>query len=182
MAIADLLEALEREAAAEVAAIDAATRAEVEARLVAAAAAREHRRRGAVARACAARRAQLDGAEAEAARQARRAVLTARAAALGRVRAACAAPVDALVARDDVLAALTAAVIASGGGEGEVRCAPALVARVRALIEPAIAVRADPAIVGGLVASRAGGQVEIDATLATLLDRLWPHLRLEVRP
>ena len=48
MAIADLLEALEREAAAEVAAIAAAARAEVEAKLVAAAAAREARRRGAV--------------------------------------------------------------------------------------------------------------------------------------
>ena len=57
-----------------------------------------------------------------------------------------------------------------------------LAARVRGLVGPAVAVRADAAIVGGLVASRAGGQVEIDATLATLLDRLWPHLRLEVRP
>ncbi|MBL8621526.1 MAG: hypothetical protein JNK64_09490 [Myxococcales bacterium] len=182
MAIADLLEALEREAAAEVAAIDAAARAEVDAKLAAAAAAREVRRRGAVARACAARQAQLDGAEAEAARHARRAVLTARAAALARVRAACAAPVDALVARDDVLAALVAAVLASGGAEGEVRCGPALVARVRALVAPVVAVRPDAAIVGGLVASRADGRVEIDATLATLLDRLWPHLRLEVRP
>jgi vacuolar-type H+-ATPase subunit E/Vma4 len=63
-----------------------------------------------------------------------------------------------------------------------VRCAAALLPRVRALLPPGVAVRADPDVVGGLVATRAGGVVEIDATLATLLERLWPQLRLEVQP
>ncbi len=187
MAIGDLLGALEREAAAEVAALGAAARADAARRTTEAAARRASHCEVALDRCRAAAQAATDAALADAARRGRREVLTARAAALDRLRAAVAATLPALLAgpdREPLLDQLTAALLAATGATAAVRCAPALVDGVAARLaaHPGLRVAPDATITTGMVAERDGGRVVIDATLTSLLHRLWPRLRLEARP
>ena len=155
MPIGELLGALEREAAAEVAAIGTAAAAEAE-RLAAEAAAR---RAESIRHDADAYRAEVQGRAdvevAAAARRARGRVLAARAAMLERLRAATLAALPALV--DDALRArLRAAAGASRRDDTVERAAPT-----------------------GLHIELDGGRVTIDATLAGLLARLWPRLAIE---
>ena len=71
--------------------------------------------------------------------------------------------------------------VAATDGAARVRCAPALLAAVRARLaaHPGLHVEADAAVTAGAIAERAGGRVVVDATLGSLLARLWPRLRLE---
>ncbi|MBK9034729.1 MAG: hypothetical protein IPL61_26270 [Myxococcales bacterium] len=187
MAIDELISALEREAAAEVAALAAAARADAARLRTDAAARRTARRTALLARCRAEHQAAADAALAATARQARRDVLTARAAALDRLEACIGASLPALLRGADgdrVLDALVAGLVAAAGDRARVRCAPALVEGVRARLaaHPALEVEADPTVIGGAIGERAGGRVVVDATLGSLLARMWPRLRLEAQP
>jgi len=186
VALDDLLGALEREAAAEVAALDAEARAAADRLVATAAERRERARRDALVRARTSAQTRHDTAIAEAARRGRGAVLSARAAALERLRVAASERLAALLAGGDgarILDRLVAAIVAVAGDRARLRCPPDLVAAVTARLDgrPGLTVEADLAVLAGVIADRDDGRVRIDATLGTLLERLWPRLRLEVR-
>jgi len=192
VAIDELLRALAREAEAEVATLRASARAAAD-ELDRASARRAADRAAAVlAEVRAARQRAADAAVATVARRRRGDVLRGRAAALDRVHAAVTAALPGLLVGPDgaaILAALTASVAAAlvGGADDEpveLRCPPALIERVRAALgpRPGLTVIGDPAVATGVVARRADGQVTVDASLATCLDRWWPRLRVDVRP
>jgi vacuolar-type H+-ATPase subunit E/Vma4 len=155
VALPELLQALEGEAATEAAALRDAARADA-ARIRAEAAARRERRvTDELARHAAAERAANDAEVAAAARGSRRAVLEARAAALARLHGAVTAVLPEVDGRFrlDLLEAARRL-----GGEG-------------AVLEHTVT---------GVRATR--GDVVIDATLEAILARLWPRLRLEAAP
>ena len=152
MAIGDLLGALEREAAAEIAAIGVAAAAEADRLAAEAAARRADSIRHEVDAHRAGVQARADAEIAAAARRSRARVLAARAAMLDRLRAATEAALPDLV--DDGLRARLRA--AAGAHSG-----------VEVLVPTGLRVELD------------GGRVTIDVSLAGLLDRLWPRLRIE---
>lgn len=199
MAIGPLIDALERETAAEVGALDDAARADAERTAADAAARRARRRRDALADARARARRDHDAALALSSRTTRAAVLEARAAALDRVYAAARTRLAELLTGDAgarVLDRLLDAVLAVCGDGGRLTCSPPQLAAVRARLAGragsivdgdaaatgGFTVEGDPAVTAGIVAERDEGRVTVDATLPTLLDRWWPRLRVEVRP
>lgn len=188
MAITALLDALEREAEAELAALRASATADAEAALRAADVRAGQLTAAALTRARAARQAAADARVAEVARRRRRDVLLARADALARVEAAVAAALPGLLdgpAGAVLLARLLDGVraVLAPDEPVTVRCTPALREQVAAALPGSgVTVRADPQVAAGLVAERGGGRVIIDARLATCLERWWPHLRVDLRP
>ena len=177
MALAELIRVLEDSTAAEVRAIAEAAAGEA-ARIETDALARRSER---IARATAAfaakRRATGDGEIAAANRAARGEVLAARAAMLERIRAGVREQLPAVLAGDPELGrALVAAALACVGDEsGILRCAPQLADIAREAAPAAIRIEAEPGVATGLVVELATG-TRIDATLTTLLDRVWPTL------
>jgi hypothetical protein len=75
--------------------------------------------------------------------------------------------------------ALMAAALACVGEEsGTLRCSPVLADLAREAAPAAIRVAAEPGVATGVVIELATG-TRIDATLTTLLDRVWPTLACE---
>jgi len=180
VALADLLRSLERDATAELRAIDEAGAAEA-ARLDAETARRRTERLATTVAELTATRAATDELALAAARgHARGRELTARAAMLARAREAVRAALPAALATEPRLgeAVVAAALGATGDEAGVLRCAPAIVAAARAAAPPAIRVEPDPALATGAVIELASG-TRIDATLDALLTRTWPALACE---
>lgn len=177
MALAELLSALERDAAAEVEAIDSAAAAEVAA-LRAAAETRLEGERDLELAVLARELEASAGAEIAAlTRRLRAETLAARAAMLERVRAAVSDRLGALLdGGGDALAAglIESAIAAAGGEAAAVRCCASLAPRVREL---GLEVRVDPRVTG-LVLDLAGGRGQIDASLEGYLERAWPALQV----
>jgi vacuolar-type H+-ATPase subunit E/Vma4 len=180
MALAELLRVLEDDAAGEVRAIAEAAAGEA-ARIDAEASARRSvRLASATAGFAAKHRAAGDAEIAVANRAARADILAARAGMLERVRAGVSEQLPDVLAGDPVLArVLVAAALACVGEEsGTLRCTPVLADIAREASPAAIRVEAEPDIATGLVIELATG-TRIDATLTTLLDRVWPSLACE---
>jgi vacuolar-type H+-ATPase subunit E/Vma4 len=180
MALAELLRVLEDGTAAEVRAIAEAAAGEA-ARIEAEASARRSERVASATTACAAKcRAAGDAEIAAANRAARADILAARAAMLERIRAGVCEQLPGVLADDRELGrALVAAALACVGDEsGTLRCSPVLVDIAREASPAAIRVEAEPGVATGVVIELATG-TRIDATLTTLLDRLWPTLACE---
>lgn len=176
MSLPELLAALERQAAAEVAAIDAAARAELVAARAEAARRRDDRARAELASRRAAAEVAAAAAIAEAERAARRLVLDARAAMLERLRAAVLArlPAAAPVVVDRLI---DRAMTGAGAGRVVLRCPPSLARAVES--RGAAPVVADPETRSGVRADVDGGRLVVDATLEALFERVWPRLRIE---
>jgi len=179
VALADLLDAIEAEAAAQIRATVTtgdADAAQIDADAARARAERSDRETRSFA---VEREALADRRLASARRTARAAVLTARAAMLERVRAVTRARLPG--ALDDAVgrSLLACAMTCTGGVAGVLRCTPALVDAARAAAPTEVRVECDPAIAAGVVIELAGG-TRIIATLDALLDREWPRLAAEV--
>jgi vacuolar-type H+-ATPase subunit E/Vma4 len=186
MPIAQLLEALEREARAQAEAVLE------EARAAAATVTRDADERLALRRADAlgAREAELRAAGeamlAEARRSGRRRVLEARRQLLERVFVAARALFPAAMTEPAYGAALPGhlaeALRAVGDGPAAVRCPEALVTSVRAAVADRkdVAVRGDAAAPPGVTVVTADDVIEVDDTLDGRLERLRPQLSLEV--
>ena len=99
---------------------------------------------------------------------------------LERLRAAVSEQLPGLVAGDPELRrALVMAALACVGDEaGTLRCAPVISDIARRAAPTAIRVEVEPGIATGVVIELATG-TRIDATVTTLLDRLWPTLACE---
>jgi vacuolar-type H+-ATPase subunit E/Vma4 len=99
---------------------------------------------------------------------------------LERIRAGVCEQLPGVLAGDPELRrALVAAALACVGDEpGILRCSPLLVDIAREASPAAIRVEAEPGVATGVVIELATG-TRIDATLATLLDRVWPTLACE---
>ena len=125
-------------------------------------------------------RATGDAEIAAANRAARADVLAARAAMVERVRVAVREQLPGVLAGDPGLGrTLVLAALACVGDEsGTLRCAPALAAIARDAAPAAIRVEAEPGVATGVVIELAAG-TRVDATLTTLLDRVWPTLACE---
>lgn len=180
MALADLLRVLEDGASAEVRAIAEAAAGEA-ARVETEAFARRSERVARAMAVCAATRRAAGEVEIAAANRAARAeILAARAAMLERIRAAVSAQLpDVLAGEPELRRALVAAALACVGDEaGTLRCPVVMVELAREASPAAIRVEADPGVATGVVIELASG-TRIDATLATLLDRMWPALACE---
>lgn len=180
MALAELLRVLEDGTAAEVHAIAEAAAAEAARIETEAFARRSERIASATAAFAAKRRAGSDAEIAAANRAARAEILAARAAMLERIRLGVSEQLPSVLAGDRVLGrALVAAALACIGDEsGTLRCAPVIADLAREAAPAAIRVEAEPAVATGVVVVLATG-TRIDATLATLLDRVWPTLACE---
>jgi vacuolar-type H+-ATPase subunit E/Vma4 len=180
MALAELLRVLEDDTAAEVRAIAAAAAGEV-ARIEAESSVRRSERVASAMTACAAKHRAAGDAEIAAANHAARAdILAARAAMLERIRAGVREQLPGVLAGDpDLRRALVAAALACVGDEsGTLRCSPVLVDIAREASPAAIRVEVEPGLTTGVVIELATG-TRIDATLNTLLDRVWPTLACE---
>jgi len=178
MALDELLGALERDTAVELAAIAATGDAEAAQIDAEAARARDERLAAVAAEHAAARRAAVERDLAEAARRARADVLAARARMLERLRAQVDAELPARL-DDRVGSCLVAAALACVGDDtGTLRCAPTLVERARGGAPPGIRVTGDPAVATGAIVELSTG-TRIDATLVALLEREWPRLACE---
>jgi vacuolar-type H+-ATPase subunit E/Vma4 len=156
VAIDDLLSALQREAEAEIRAIGTEAHGEAERIATAAACRCAELTRAAADEHRAAAEARADAEIAAATREAARRVLSARAAMLERLHEAVAAELPGLV--DEAMRAR-------------------LRAAARAIVGEAQAV--EQAAATGLRLEVDGGRLAIDATLESLLERLWPRLRIE---
>jgi vacuolar-type H+-ATPase subunit E/Vma4 len=186
MALADLLAALEREAAAQAEARRAAARAAA-AEIARSADERLERRRSeaALARETELRRA-AETALDEARRAARRSVLDARERLLERVFAAARGLLPEAMARDGYRAVLPRhvadALRAVGDQPAVVRCPDALGDAVRAALGPRrdVTVETDPAAPPGITAGTTDGAVAVDNTLPGRLDRARPRLAIAV--
>lgn len=180
MALAELLRVLEDGTAAEVRAIADAAAGEA-ARIEAEASSRRRERTATATAACAATCRAVGDAEIAAANRAARAdILAARAAMLERVRAGVSEQLPGVLAGDPELGrALVAAALACVGDEsGTLRCSPVLADIAREASPAAIRVDPEPGVATGAVIELATG-TRIDATLTTLLDRVWPTLACE---
>ena len=180
MALAELLRVLEDGTAAEVRAITDAAASEA-AHIDADASARQSERVASAMAAFAAEcRAAGDAEIAAANRAARADVLAARVAMLERLRAAVCEQLSGVVAGDLELGrALVMAALACVGDEpGTLRCAPVIADIAREAAPAAIRVEVEPRIATGVVIELATG-TRIEATLTTLLDRMWPTLACE---
>lgn len=181
MALAELLRVLEDGTTAEVRAIAEAAASEA-ARIEAEASARRTDRIASATAACTStHRAAGDAEIASAGRAARADILAARAAMLERIRAGVCEQLPGVLAADPELQrALVVAALACVGDEpGTLRCSPRLAELAREAAPAAIRVEDAPETATGVVIELASGTC-IDATLTTLLDRMWPALACEV--
>jgi vacuolar-type H+-ATPase subunit E/Vma4 len=186
MALADLLRALEQDAEARIAELRAEATASA-GRLRAEAGARLERRRTAE---LATREAGLQSETAraiEATRQeAARRVLTARAQALeriqGRARELLLRTEPDAGLRAGIAREVNAALEYFGDTAAVVRCAPAWGSALEPIVarRPGIRLEATNGVGPGAAIRAADGSLEIDATLETRLDRLWPRLAIEL--
>ncbi len=185
MAVGDLIEALERAAAADVEALLAGARAEAERLLAEAAAAQARALDDERDRFRAARQADADARIAAATLEWRGRVLAERTAGLDRLGQAVAARLPSLLAGADgdrLFEALARSALAATAGEPAVaRCPARLADRCRALAAdwPRVRVEDDDAAGSGVVVEVGDGRLRIDATLEAMLQRFWPRLRLE---
>lgn len=184
MPLEHLLDALERDAAAQAAALAAEAKATA-ARITAESDARATRRRE---DALIARRAELAGAMelalADTRRTARRTELDARTRLLDTVfeaaRGLLAAAVGDAAYRTALPAQLAAALRAAGDDPAVVTCAKALVPHLRASLPPGsrAEVRVDARVGSGFRVTAADGAMEVDGTLEGRLERLQPALAI----
>jgi len=175
VALAELVRAIELDAAAQIRALRAAAEADA-ARIDAdAARARDDRTATATQAFAGERQALADAAIAAAERDARARALATRAAMLERVHAAVHARLPELL--DDTVgrALLAGALACAGTSPGVVRCAPRLVAHARAIAPPSLRVEGDAQVATGVVIELATG-TQIVATLEALCEREWPRL------
>jgi len=186
MGLEHLLEALERDANAQIDQLLAQARAEAN-RITAAATAALAQRRGTATDARErTRRREVEQAVTRARRTARRSVLEARERLLERVFAAARGELPAAAAgpgyRAGLPAALDGALAAVGHEQVVIRCPEAL-ARDLEQLRPeseSVSVVVDPATGSGFRLTTADGAVEVDATLESRLDRLRPELARRV--
>ena len=179
MGLEHLLEALERDADAQVEQLLAEARAEADRISTESAAALEQRRRETTSACDSARVQEVEHAVTLARREARRSILEARERLLERVFAAARAELPAAAAgpayRASLPAALRGALSAVGGDHAVIRC-PEILApeleRARPHGSRAVPVEVDPAGGSGFRVASADGAVEVDDTLESRLDRL----------
>lgn len=187
MGLEHLLEALERDANAQIEQLLAQARAEAE-NVTASMTAALAQRQGAAAEARERTRLiEVEQAVTRARRSARRSVLEARERLLERVFAAARSELPAAAAgagyRAGLPAALAGALAAVGGEEAVIRCPETLVRdleRLRPPTTPRARVVVDPAAGSGFHVASADGAVEVDDTLESRLDRLRPELARRV--
>ena len=179
MGLEHLLEALERDADAQVEQTLAQARAEADRITTESAAALEQRCRAAAAARASARVQDVEHAVTLARREARRSLLEARERLLERVFTAARAGLPAAAAgpayRASLPAALSGALAAVGTDQAVVRCPATLapdVERARPRGSTSVAVEVDPASGSGFRVASTDGAVEIDDTLESRLDRL----------
>jgi V/A-type H+/Na+-transporting ATPase subunit E len=179
MGLEHLLEALERDADAQVEQTLAQARAEADRITTESATALERRRRETTAARDSARVLEVEHAVTLARREARRSILEARERLLERVFAAARAELPAAAAgpvyRASLPAALSGALAAVGGEQAVIRC-PEMLARELERARPpgstSVPVEVDVASGSGFRVASADGAVEVDDTLESRLDRL----------
>jgi vacuolar-type H+-ATPase subunit E/Vma4 len=186
-----LLEALERDANAQVERLLGEARAEADRLTAAGIGSVERRRREAAALRERSRQQEVERAVTLARRDARRAVLESRACLVERVIAAARAELPAAASgpanRTRLPAAVASALMAVGGAPAVIRC-PARLASEMERLPPAdgVSIVVDPGAGSGFRLATADGAVEVDETLETRLERRRPELtrhllaRLEV--
>lgn len=195
MGLEHLLEALERDADAQVEQTLAQARAEADRITTESSAALARRRGDATCARDSARRVEVEHAVTLARREARRSILEARERLLERVFAAARAALPAAAAgpayRATLPAALSGALSALGNDQAVIRCPEALareIERARPRGAASVPVRVDPASGSGFRVVSADAAIEVDDTLESRLDRLRPMLarrvlaQLELRP
>ncbi|MDH4130761.1 MAG: V-type proton ATPase subunit E [Gemmatimonadota bacterium] len=186
MALEKLLEVLRREAEAEVAAIQAAARAEAEASLARCDADLAARRASFETERDAVRQTAVELALGVARRDARRAVLEARERLLDRVFTAARSQFAGVLPRAEYRAGLPGqldeAARCLGGRGATVRCHPALRKELEPLVgsHPSLRLAADTGAGSGFKVASEDGAVEIDATLEDRLARSQERVRQEV--
>jgi len=186
MALENLIQVLRREADAEVAAIQAAARAEAEAIRGRCEADLAARRSSFEAERDTIRRSAVELALAAARRDARRAMLEARERLLGRVFAAARSRFPEVLPeaqyRATLPAQLTEAVRCLGERPGTIRCHPTLHQELVPLAGHHRGVRlvSDPALGSGFKVASDDGSVEIDGTMEDRLTRNQDRIRQEV--
>lgn len=185
MGLEHLLEALERDASAQIEQLLAHARAEADRLTAAGSAALLRRREDARAVGARSRDQEVEHAVTLARRRARRAVLEARERLLERVFVAARAALPAAAAgaayRAVLPAALAGALAALGDEPAVIRCPEALAAdveRLRPIDRASVAV--DAATGSGFRLTTVDGKVEVDDTLEVRLDRLRPILARRV--
>jgi vacuolar-type H+-ATPase subunit E/Vma4 len=178
VALAELLAALEREAAAEITAVAERARAEVEGLRAEAARRRDDRLRTDTAAHRVAVQADADSRLADAERAAAREVLAERAAMLARLRAAVVERLPAAAA--GMVEPLVAMALAPlRGSDVTLRCPAALAAAVRACVGAGPRIDPEGATGSGVRAELEDGHLVVDATLETMLARAWGRLQIE---
>jgi vacuolar-type H+-ATPase subunit E/Vma4 len=195
MGLEHLLEALERDANAQIEQLLAQARAEAEGLTTAMAAALAQRQGAAADARERTRLIEVEQAVTRARRAARRSVLEARERLLERVFTVARGELPAAAAgpayRSGIPAALAGALAAIGGEEAVIRCPQTLaqdLERSRPSATPPVPVVVDPAAGSGFRVASADGAIEVDDTLESRLDRLRPALarlvlaRLEIEP
>lgn len=179
MALPELLEAIERDATAQIEAVRAA--AELEVQQIEADGERDHARLQAeVART--AREEHQRAADAELAiarRRARVEILVARAAMLDRVRAALHAQLPEIAAPLGPVM-VSAALSCVGSAHGVLRCPTPWMEHARAVAPASLTIEPAPPGATGVVIELATG-THVVATLETLLEREWPRLATEAQ-
>ncbi len=187
MGLEHLLEALERDANAQIEQLLAQARAEADGLTTAMAAALAQRQGAAADARERTRLIEVEQAVTRARRAARRSVLEARERLLERVFAAARGELPAAAAgagyRAGLPAALAGALAAVGGAEAVIRCPEALardLERLRPPATPPVRVVVDPAAGSGFRVTSTDGAVEVDETLESRLDRLRPELARRV--
>jgi vacuolar-type H+-ATPase subunit E/Vma4 len=179
MGLEHLLEALERDADAQVEQALAQARAEADRITTESMAALEQRRHEATSASESARHQEVEHAVTLARREARRSILEARERLLERVFAAARGELPAAAAgpayRASLPAALRSALAAVGSEQAVIRCPETLapeLERARPRGAKAVAVKVDPASGSGFRVVSEDGAVEVDDTLEGRLDRL----------
>jgi len=179
MGLEHLLEALERDADAQVEQTLAQARAEADRISTESTAVLERRRREATSASDCARVLEVEHAVTLARREARRSILEARERLLERVFTAARAELPAAAAgpayRASLPAALSGALAAVGGDHAVIRCSETLapeLARARPRGSRTVPVKVDSASGSGFRVVSADGAVEVDDTLESRLDRL----------
>jgi len=185
MALAHLLEALERDANDEIARLRAEAAAEADRITAASAAAVAQRRRAVLEEDERRGRHEVERALTIARRAARRAVLEARQRLLDRVFAAARAVLPAAVREPAFRASLPAAIVSAlaaiGPGPVVIHCPGAIAPAVKGLqLADRITVMADETVGSGFVMRAADGAIEVDDTLDGRLERSRPVLARRV--
>jgi vacuolar-type H+-ATPase subunit E/Vma4 len=187
MGLEHLLEALERDAKAQIEQLLAQARAEAEGVTAAMTAALAQRQAAAAEARERTRVIEVEQAVTRARRAARRSVLEARERLLERVFTVARSGLPAAAAgagyRAGLPAVLAGALAAVGGEEVVIRCPEALVSdleRLRPPTTPRARVVLDPEAGSGFRVASADGAVEVDDTLESRLDRLRPELARRV--